>query len=122
MNEHEQPTLGENTGTVAGRKARKRVGAGPYIACLVAAGGLGGGVAAGTTEMWNTGEPAFGPVQTTQYTPVIVNNPDGVSAVTAAAQKASPSVVTISAGSGTSGGTGSGIILDASGRGPGRLR
>jgi putative serine protease PepD len=35
--------------------------------------------------------------------------------VTAAAQKASPSVVTISASSGSSGGTGSGIILDADG-------
>lgn len=115
MNEHEQPTLGENTGAVAGRKTRKRVGAGLYVACLVAAGGIGGGVASGATAMWNTGGPASGTVQTTQYTPVIVNNPDSVGAVTAAAQKASPSVVTISASSGTSGGTGSGIILDASG-------
>ena len=115
MNEHELPTRGENTGTVAGRKTRRRVGAGLYVACLVAAGGIGGGVAAGATAMWNTAAPASGTVQTNQYTPVIVNNPDSVSAVTAAAQKASPSVVTISASSGTSGGTGSGIILDASG-------
>ncbi len=115
MNEHELPARGENTGTVAGRKTRRRVGAGLYVACLVAAGGIGGGVAAGATAMWNTAAPASGTVQTNQYTPVIVNNPDSVSAVTAAAQKASPSVVTISASSGTSGGTGSGIILDASG-------
>ncbi len=115
MNEHERPTRGENSGTVAGRKTRRRVGAGLYVACLVAAGGIGGGVAAGATAMWNTAAPASGTVQTNQYTPVIVNNPDSVSAVTAAAQKASPSVVTISASSGTSGGTGSGIILDASG-------
>ncbi len=115
MNEHELPTRGENTGTAAGRKTRRRVGAGLYVACLVAAGGIGGGVAAGATAMWNTAAPASGTVQTNQYTPVIVNNPDSVSAVTAAAQKASPSVVTISASSGTSGGTGSGIILDASG-------
>lgn len=115
MNEYELPTRGENTGTGAGRKTRRRVGAGLYVACLVAAGGIGGGMAAGATAMWNTAAPASGTVQTTQYTPVIVNNPDSVSAVTAAAQKASPSVVTISASSGTSGGTGSGIILDASG-------
>ncbi|MDF9749473.1 trypsin-like peptidase domain-containing protein [Arthrobacter sp. ES3-54] len=115
MNEHELPIRGENTGTVAGLKTRKRIGAGLYVACLVAAGGVGGGVAAGATAMWNTAAPASGTVQTTQYTPVIVNNPDSVSTVTAAAQKASPSVVTISASSGTSGGTGSGIILDASG-------
>ena len=115
MNEHKLPTLGENNGTGAGLKPRKRVGAGVYVACLVAAGGLGGGVAAGATSMWNTAATASGTVQTTQVTPVIVNNTESVSAVTAAAQKASPSVVTINASSGTSGGTGSGIILDASG-------
>jgi len=43
MNEHKLPTLGENNGTGAGSKPRKRVGAGLYVACLVAAGGLGGG-------------------------------------------------------------------------------
>jgi putative serine protease PepD len=47
--------------------------------------------------------------------PVIVNNTESVNAVTAAAQKASPSVVTISVSSGSSGGTGSGIILDTEG-------
>ncbi len=56
-----------------------------------------------------------GTLQTTQYTPVVINNPDSVNPVTAAAQKASPSVVTISARSGTTGGTGSGSVLDASG-------
>jgi putative serine protease PepD len=86
-----------------------------FIACVVAAGALGGGVAAAGTSIWNTAAPAARTPQSTQYTPVIVNNPDSVTAVTAAAQKASPSVVTISASSGTSGGTGSGIILDASG-------
>jgi putative serine protease PepD len=115
MNEHDLPIHGENAGSLAGLKTRKRIGAGLYVACLVTAGGIGGGVAAGATAAWNTAAPASGTLQTTQYTPVIVNNPDSVSAVTAAAQKASPSVVTISASSGTSGGTGSGIILDASG-------
>ncbi|MGO4805394.1 S1C family serine protease [Arthrobacter sp. 2MCAF15] len=114
MNEQELPTHSENPGTRARLKTRKRLGAGIYVACLVAAGGLGGGVAAGATSMWNTAASASG-TATTQYTPVIINNPDSVSAVTAAAQKASPSVVTIGASSGTSGGTGSGIILDAAG-------
>ena len=116
MNEHEHPTQRENAAPGAGcPKTRKRVGASVYIACLVAAGGLGGGVVAGSTSIWNTEALASGTVQTAQYTPVIVNNPDSVNAVTAAAQKASPSVVTISASSGSAGGTGSGIILDASG-------
>jgi putative serine protease PepD len=96
-------------------KGRKSVGAGVYAACLVAAGLLGGGAAAGVGSAWNS--PAAGPaaVQAAPFTPVIVNNPDSVNAVTAAAQKAAPSVVTISASAGNSVGTGSGIILDADG-------
>ncbi|WP_341867126.1 S1C family serine protease [Arthrobacter oryzae] len=66
-------------------------------------------------SMWNTSAAASGTLQTTHYTPVVINNPDSVNPVTAAAQKASPSVVTIGASSGTAGGTGSGIVLDASG-------
>ena len=54
-------------------------------------------------------------VGSTQPETVIVNNKDDVNAITAAALKASPSVVTISATSGSSGGTGSGIILDDQG-------
>jgi putative serine protease PepD len=117
MNEHETSTHRDNEapGAGAGPETGKRVGAGVFIACLVAAGALGGGVAAGAASMWNTTVPAAGALQNTQYTPVIINNLDGVNAVTAAAQKASPSVVTISVSSGTSGGTGSGIILAASG-------
>ena len=46
---------------------------------------------------------------------MIVNNKDDVNAITAAAVKASPSVVTIKATSGSDGGTGSGIILDGEG-------
>ncbi len=46
---------------------------------------------------------------------MIVNNREDVNAITAAALKASPSVVTIKATSGSDGGTGSGIILDTQG-------
>ncbi len=116
MNEHEPPTQSTSPAPGAGGpKTRKRVGAGVYVACLMAAGGLGGVVAAGSTSIWSTEALASGTVQTAHYASVIVNNPDSVNAVTAAAQKASPSVVTISVSSGSSGGTGSGIILDTSG-------
>nr|WP_251045033.1 trypsin-like peptidase domain-containing protein [Arthrobacter sp. ISL-5] len=97
------------------RKAGKRVGPAVFVTSLVAAGLLGGGTAAGAASLWGTPAQTASSAQTAQYTPVIVNNTSSVNAVTAAAQKASPSVVTISASSGSSGGTGSGIILDAEG-------
>lgn len=97
------------------RKAGKRVGPAVFVTSLVAAGLLGGGAAAGAATLWGTPAHTASSAQAAQYTPVIVNNTSSVNAVTAAAQKASPSVVTISASSGSSGGTGSGIILDADG-------
>lgn len=97
------------------RKAGKRVGPAVFVTSLVAAGLLGGGAAAGAATLWGTPTQTASSAQAAQYTPVIVNNTSSVNAVTAAAQKASPSVVTISASSGSSGGTGSGIILDADG-------
>jgi putative serine protease PepD len=93
---------------------RKRVGPAVFITCLVAAGLLGGGAAVGATTLLNAPTQGSATAQA-QFTPVIVNNTSSVNAVTAAAQKASPSVVTISASSGSSGGTGSGIILDTDG-------
>lgn len=48
-------------------------------------------------------------------TQLIVNNEDSVNAVTAAAAKASPSVVTISSVSGSQSGSGSGVVLDEDG-------
>jgi putative serine protease PepD len=81
----------------------------------MAAGVLGGGAATGAAFLWNTPAKASDTVQATGFTPLIVNNPDSVNAVTAAAMKASPSVVTISASAANSAGTGSGIILDADG-------
>ncbi len=99
----------------AGRKAGKRVGPAVFVTSLVAAGLLGGGTAAGAASLWGTPAQTSASAQTAQYAPVIVNNTSSVNAVTAAAQKASPSVVTIRASSGSSGGTGSGIILDTDG-------
>ena len=111
--EHEAGTAGPAGGSAP--KAKKRIGAGGLIACMLAAGLLGGGTVAGATTILNASSPAAVAAQSVGFTPVIVNNTDSVNAVTAAAQKASPSVVTISASSGSSGGTGSGIILDTEG-------
>lgn len=114
MNSHDRA---DNRGSSAstGLKGRKRIGAPLVVACVVAAGALGGGTAVGVQSMWNGGSTAAPTTQTAQFTPVIVNNTGSVNAVTAAAEKATPSVVTISATSANAAGTGSGIILDTAG-------
>ena len=91
-------------------------GVGTLVASILAAGLVGGGVATvGSAEL--SGNAGSGAAVTSNSQPgtVIVNNKDNVNAITAAALKASPSVVTISAAAGGSGGTGSGIILDDQG-------
>ncbi|UZX05530.1 PDZ domain-containing protein [Arthrobacter sp. CDRTa11] len=90
-------------------------GVGTLVASILAAGLVGGGVATvGTSSFFNPGSSS-GASNSSQAAPVIVNNRDDVNAITAAALKATPSVVTISATSGSAGGTGSGIILDDEG-------
>ncbi|MDQ0620065.1 S1C family serine protease [Arthrobacter globiformis] len=94
---------------------KKRVGPAVFVTCLVAAGLLGGGVASGVFALWPDAPAQATTTAQAAISPVIVNNTESVNAATAAAQKASPSVVTISVRSGSSGGTGSGIILDTEG-------
>jgi putative serine protease PepD len=90
-------------------------GVGTLVASILAAGLVGGGVATvGSGNLFNNGSPSAA-TSSSQPGTVIVNNKDDVNAITAAALKASPSVVTISATSGSSGGTGSGIVLDGQG-------
>lgn len=96
------------------QKSPKRYGLGILIGSVVVASLIGGGVVAGASTLL-AGGPGTGVVQPNGNAPVIVNNTDSVNAVTAAAQKASPSVVTIAVSSGNSGGSGSGIILDNDG-------
>ncbi len=98
-----------------GRREKKKVGAGIFVAGMVAAALVGGGTAAGTSMLLGSQTSAVSSSQGAPNIPLIVNNTNDVNAVTAAAQKATPSVVTISATSGNSGGTGSGIILDTAG-------
>lgn len=90
-------------------------GVGTLVASILAAGLVGGGVATvGSAELFgNAGQSSAG--GSNQPGTVIVNNQDEVNAITAAAVKATPSVVTISAASGSAGGTGSGIVLDDQG-------
>lgn len=73
---------------------------------LVGAGigaAVGAGVGVGVYNYWTS--PA----------PMIVNNADSVSWVTAAAAKAAPSVATISVSSANGGGNGSGVFLTSDG-------
>jgi putative serine protease PepD len=84
------------------------------VASILAAGLVGGGVVAGGNALIGN-RPLASTGSTSQSGTVIVNNQDSVNAITAAAVKASPSVVTIKATSGSDGGTGSGIILDGDG-------
>jgi putative serine protease PepD len=96
-------------------KRKATFGVGTLVASILAAGLVGGGVA--TVGAGNLFDPGTAPAASTGNQPgtVIVNNQEDVNAITAAAVKASPSVVTIKATSGSEGGTGSGIILDDQG-------
>lgn len=95
------------------RQGRARFGAGTLVAGMLVAGLAGGGVAIGydlATDSQQTVSVARGGQES-----VVINDPNNVTSVTAAAKKAAPSVVTISARGQKSGGSGSGIILDQEG-------
>lgn len=97
-------------------KERKKVGMGMFTGGVLAAaliGGLVGGGSLFLLDQQQGGNTVAGTSQ--QSAPLVINNPKSVNEVSAAAAKAMPSVVTISATSGSSGGTGSGIILDKEG-------
>ena len=100
-------------GHSAGQKQPRRHGTGTLLAGMLIAGLLGGVVAVGADAVLDNGEVTAG--TTGQSRSVIVNNEDSVNAVTAAAVKASPSVVTLDVTSGGASGTGSGIIIDDDG-------
>jgi putative serine protease PepD len=97
-----------------GPKRKAAFGVPTLVASILAAGLVGGGVVAGSSALMGN-RPLASTGSSSQAGTVIVNNKDDVNAITAAALKASPSVVTIKATSGSEGGTGSGIILDGEG-------
>lgn len=92
-----------------------KVGAGKVVGILVAAALVGGAAGIGGAAAGASLFPHAQTVVTTTPQNVTVNNPDSVNATTAIAAKVVPSVVTISATSGSSGGTGSGVVLTADG-------
>ncbi len=96
-------------------KQRKKIGMGLFSASVLAAALVGGLVAGGTSFLLDQQGNNTVAGSSQQSAPLVINNPTSVNQVSAAAAKAMPSVVTISATSGNSGGTGSGIILDTAG-------
>ncbi|MBT1002974.1 trypsin-like peptidase domain-containing protein [Paenarthrobacter sp. DKR-5] len=100
--------------TATSARERRRFGVPTLVAGMILAALVGGGAAAGTNALLD-GEGTSAVSSSSQPAQVIVNNKDSVNAISAAAQKASPSVVTIGVTSGNSAGTGSGIILDNQG-------
>jgi putative serine protease PepD len=96
-------------------KRKAAFGVPTLVASIVAAGLIGGGVVAGSNALLGDRTSTASTGTSSQAGPVIVNNREDVNAISAAALKASPSVVTIKATSGSDGGTGSGIILDTEG-------
>ncbi|WP_136609602.1 S1C family serine protease [Sinomonas albida] len=113
-NPYGQPGQGSSFAppTSVRRGEPKRWGTGVLIGGMLIAGLIGGGVAAGGYSLL---APRSSSLSQSQNSPVIVNNQDSVNAVTAAAAKASPSVVTIGVSSGSNSGTGSGVVLDNQG-------
>ena len=96
-------------------RERRKVGMGMFTGGVLAAALIGGLVGGGSLFLLDQQGNNTASTTTSQSAPLVVNNTKSVNAVTAAAAKAMPSVVTISATSGNSGGTGSGIILDTEG-------
>ncbi|MDQ1174256.1 putative serine protease PepD [Microbacterium testaceum] len=94
---------------------RKKSAAPRVAALLVAAALVGGAAGLGGTyaglNLWggSSTTAAAGP------SAITVNNPDDVNNTSAVAAKVVPSVVTISATGGSSGGTGSGVVLSSDG-------
>ncbi len=86
------------------------------IAALAIGALVGGASGAGVTAFVLTNQSSGIPVNQAQGpSNVVVNNTTSVNQITAVAAKASPSVVTIEASSGNSGGTGSGVVLTEDG-------
>lgn len=92
-----------------------RVGAGKVVGIMVAAALVGGAAGLGMSAAGASFFPQSQTVVTSGPSAVTVNNTDSVNQTTAIAAKVVPSVVTISASGGSSGGTGSGVILTADG-------
>ncbi|WP_205759900.1 trypsin-like peptidase domain-containing protein [Arthrobacter sp. PAMC25564] len=96
-------------------RGRKTFGVPVLVGAVLTAGLLGGVTAAGAGGLLEAPSVSTAAPAASVPEQVVVNSADNAMDVSAAAKKASPSVVTISAASGNVGGTGSGIILDSQG-------
>jgi putative serine protease PepD len=99
----------------ARNNAPKKFTSGALIIGMVAAALVGAGSAVGANYVMNANPTAAVSSSSTPQGDVVINNPKNVTAVTAAAAKASPSVVTIDVAGTSEAGSGSGIILDTAG-------
>ncbi|MCP3426525.1 trypsin-like peptidase domain-containing protein [Rothia sp. AR01] len=108
------PAAGSPYDRERAESGRRRFGAGTLVAGMVLAALVGGGAAAGTSALM-TPTASQSTSQGATSATTIVNNTDSVNAVTAAAEKASPSTVTISVNGSSESGTGSGVVLDDQG-------
>jgi putative serine protease PepD len=107
-NHRAEPTRSDTTPVTKKRSVPFGVAAAVVAAALV--GGVSGaGATLLVTELRSGDDTAQ---ISSSPTTVTVNNPDKATTVTAVAAKASNSVVTISVSGGSSGGTGSGVVLD----------
>ncbi|HST73195.1 MAG TPA: trypsin-like peptidase domain-containing protein [Kocuria rosea] len=109
------PAWGSGPEEPAGARpaGRRRFSGASLVTGMALAALIGAGAAVGTDALLDGGQLATTAGATSSS--IIVNDQDEVNAVTAAAQKASPSVVTISASNGGQAGSGSGVILDDQG-------
>lgn len=87
-------------------KQKRTIGVGGFIAGVLVAGLVGGSLVAGFSSLSGDGVAAPG---------IDINNPESATEVTAAAAKASPSVVTLAVTGQQGSGSGSGIVLDDQG-------
>ncbi|MGY2001999.1 S1C family serine protease [Blastococcus sp. SYSU DS1024] len=91
------------------RGSRLRIG----LAGLVAGALIGGGAGAGVTALLD--EPVTGAGSSAAAQSVTIENPERATTATAAAAKAAPSVVTVYVSTGSSAGSGSGVVLTSDG-------
>ncbi|KXC05505.1 S1C family serine protease [Microbacterium hominis] len=111
-----QPTMPYGaTATAEPAAPAARIGAGKIVGIMVAAALVGGAAGIGGAAAGASLFPQSQTVISGAPAAVTVNNTSSVNQTTAIAAKVVPSVVTISATSGSSGGTGSGVVLTADG-------
>jgi putative serine protease PepD len=94
---------------------KRKTNAAPVVAALAVGAILGGATGAGVASF--AVSQGLSGTQTQGSTPqtITVNDADNVTAVTAVAAKASPSVVTLAVSSSSAGGSGSGVVLSSDG-------